>query len=108
MIKHITKSVTQLVRPVLLVALLTIASLVNAAGMLDYLTDTDGKYAGPSVEDNIAKMDTDNSGFADVAEVRDFLALKYGNGYQKGILDRWEIAAAGLSCGTTFAKDLTE
>lgn len=108
MIKHITKSVTQLVRPVLLVALLASASLVNAAEVLGYLADADGKYAGPSVEDNIAKMDANNSGFADVAEVRGLLALKYGNGYQKGILDRWEVAAAGLSCSTSFAKDLTE
>lgn len=101
-------NVTQLVRSTLLVALLTSASLANAVEMLDYLTDADGKYAGPSVEDNIAKMDTDNSGFADVSEVRAYLALKHGEDYQKGILDRWEVAATGLSCGTSFAKELTE
>ncbi|MDE0925755.1 MAG: hypothetical protein OR997_01505 [Methylophilaceae bacterium] len=92
----------------LLLALLMSVSFGHAIEMLDYLTDADGKYAGPSVEDNIAKMDTDHNGFADVAEVRAFLELKHGAGYQKSLLDRWEVAANTTSCGTSFAKELIE
>ncbi|MFW5432240.1 MAG: hypothetical protein ACKE5M_01290 [Methylophilaceae bacterium] len=92
----------------LLLACMTIASTANALDVLDYLTDKDGKYTGPTVEDNVAKMDVDNSGFADVSEVRAFLELKHGKGYQKDLLDRWEVAANGLSCGTSFAKELTD
>ena len=71
----------------LLLALLMSVSFGHAIEMLDYLTDADGKYAGPSVEDNISKMDTDHNGFADVAEVRAFLELKHGAGYQKSLLE---------------------
>ena len=84
------------------------ASLGYAVEILDYLTDDNGKYSGPSVEDNIAIMDTDHNGFADVAEVRAFLALKHGSDYQKALLDRWEIAANTKSCGTSFAKELVK
>ncbi len=99
---------TKLMQSMLLVCLLTSASLSGAIEMLDYLTDVDGKYTGPSVEDNIAKMDTDHNGFADVAEVRAFLEAKHGAGYQKALLDRWEIAANTRSCGTSFAEELVK
>jgi hypothetical protein len=99
---------TKLVQLILLTCLLTSASLTSAVEMLDYLTDADGKYAGPSVEDNIAKMDADNNGFADVAEVRAFLELKHGVGYQKAVLDKWEVMANSKSCGTSFSEELTE
>lgn len=99
---------TKLVKLTLLVCMLMSASLTGAIEMLDYLTDANGKYAGPSVEDNIAKMDTDNSGFADVAEVRAFLEKKHGVGYQKALLDRWETAANTRSCGTSFAEELVK
>jgi hypothetical protein len=85
---------------------MTIASSANALDVLDYLTDKDGKYAGPTVEDNVAKMDTDHNGFADVTEVRAFLALKHGDDYQKAVLDRWEVLANSKSCGTSFAEEL--
>lgn len=99
---------TKQMKLLLLSILLISASSVSAIEMLDYLTDINGKYAGPSVEDNIAKMDTDNNGFADVAEVRAFLELKHGAGYQKALLDRWEVAANSTSCGTSFAKEFTD
>ncbi len=90
--------------------LLLAANAASADDVLGYLTDQDGKaitkYSGPTVEDNIAKMDTDKNGFADVFEVRAFLELKHGKGYEKGLLDRWEAAARGTSCTTPFAKEL--
>ena len=95
--------------------LLSIATLTNAVetaisvdgnSVLDYLTDKDGRYTGPSVEDNVAKMDSDKNGFADVFEVRAFLELKHGKNYQKDLLDKWEASASGKSCSTPFAKDL--
>lgn len=102
------ENMTKLVKLLLPFALFISISSVSAVEMLDFLTDVDGKYAGPSVEENIAKMDTDNNGFADVAEVRAFLELKHGMGYQKALLDRWEVAANTTSCGTSFAKELTD
>ncbi|MDP2230193.1 hypothetical protein [Methylotenera sp.] len=45
-------------------------------------------------------------GFADVYEVRAFLELKHGKGYEKDVLDRMEASAKGKSCSTPFAKDL--
>ncbi len=74
------------------------AVTANAEDMLGYLTDKDGKYAGPTVEDNVAAMDTDKNGFADVTEVRAFLALKNGTDYEKDILDRWQLRSQGRSC----------
>lgn len=74
--------------------------------VLDYLTDKDGKYTGPSVEDNILTMDSDKNGFADVFEVRAFLASIHGKDYQKDLLDKWEASASGKSCSTPFAKEL--
>jgi hypothetical protein len=95
-----------------LIALTTImvtASSAYALDVLNYLTDKEGKYTGPTVEENVAKMDTDNSGFADVMEVRAFLALKHGADSQKAVLNRWEISATSQSCGTTsFVEELSE
>lgn len=82
--------------------------LASAVELLEYLTDKNGQYIGPTVEDNVAKMDTDNNGFADVYEVRAFLELKHGTGYQKAILDKWEVLANSKSCGTSFAEEFTE
>jgi len=81
------------------------ASHVQAESVLDYLTDANGKYVGPSVEDQVALMDKDNNGFADVYEVRAYLESQHGKGYQKALLDRWELSAAGNSCGASFAKE---
>ena len=97
---------------ILLLFVATAASAVELAisaepaSVLDYLTDKDGKYAGPTVEDNILAMDSDKNGFADVFEVRAFLALRHGKDYQKELLDKWEASASGKSCSTPFAKDL--
>ena len=82
------------------------ANQVSGQDVVGYLTDKDGKYTGPSVEENVVNMDTDKNGFADVDEVRAYLQLKHGKDFQKNVLDRWLVAAKGHSCGTSFAKDL--
>lgn len=82
------------------------SAIAEAPSVLDYLTDKDGKYIGPSVEDNILTMDSDKNGFADVFEVRAFLASIHGKDYQKDLLDKWEASASGKSCSTPFAKEL--
>ncbi len=81
------------------------ANASNAEDILDYLTDKDGRYTGPTVEQNVATMDTDKNGFADVLEVRAFLVLKHGKDYQKALLDRWEVRAMGGGCPIPFAKE---
>lgn len=85
--------------------LLFSAHAANAEEILDYLTDKDGRYTGPTVEQNVAAMDTDKNGFADVLEVRAFLVLKHGKDYQKALLDRWEVRAMGGGCPIPFAKE---
>ena len=80
----------------------------SSQDIVGYLTDSNGKYTGPSVEQNVMSMDTDKNGFADVDEVRAFLQKKHGVDYKKNILDRWLVASKGASCGTNFAKDLVD
>jgi len=87
-------------------ALIVWSNAASAEDLLGYLTDKAGNYIGPTVEDNVALMDTDKNGFADVYEVRAFLELKHGKGYEKDLLDKWESSAKGKSCITPFAKDL--
>jgi hypothetical protein len=82
------------------------SATAHAEDVLSYLTDKNGKYIGPTVEENVVKMDTDKNGFADVDEVRAFLQLKHGKDYEKDVLDQWLVASKGHSCGTNFAKDL--
>jgi hypothetical protein len=107
----ILKLITAIIAMVYLLLAATAASAVETAvsnqgiSVLDYLTDADGKYTGPTVEQNVAKMDTDKNGFADVTEVRAFLALKHGSEYQKAVLDRWEVQALGGGCPIPFAKE---
>ena len=79
---------------------------LHAESMLDYLTDSHGKYIGPTVEDQVSLMDKDRNGFADVFEVRAYLEKQHGVGYQKELLDRWEASVSGKSCSTPFAKEL--
>ncbi len=88
------------------VAIVTETAGAETASVLDYLTDKEGKYTGPTVEEKIAKMDTDKNGFADVFEVRAYLVALHGSEYQKDILDKWEASASGKSCSTPFAKEL--
>jgi len=78
--------------------------LAHAEALLGYLTEN--QYNGPSLEDNVVQMDTDKNGFADVFEVRAFLELKHGKGYEKELLDKLEASASGKSCSTPFAKEL--
>ena len=85
---------------------MSVAAIAHADDVLGDLTNKDGAYIGPSLEDNIIAMDTDKNGFADVYEVRAFLELKHGKGYQKEVLDNMEASASGKSCSTPFAKDL--
>ena len=95
--------------PVLIIALIGMSLVVSTAqanDILGYLTNKEGAYIGPSLEDNVVAMDTDKNGFADVYEVRAFLELKHGKGYQKEVLDKMEASASGKSCSTPFAKDL--
>lgn len=85
-------------RTAVVVSLLLNTSIASANDVLAYLTDKEGNYTGPTVEDNVATMDTDKNGFADVFEVRAFLALKNGSDYEKDILDRWQLLSQGKSC----------
>jgi len=94
------------VKLIALFFLLGAATSASAEDVLGYLTDKDGRYAGPTVEDNILAMDSDKNGFADVLEVRAFLEQKHGKGYQKALLDRWELHSKGSSCHAPFVKDL--
>ena len=96
-----------------IIGLLIPAGFVSAAeygvtstgDVLGYLTDKDGKYTGPTVEDNVLVMDADKNGFADVLEVRAFLVLKHGKDYEKALLDRWEVHSLGGGCPVPFAKE---
>lgn len=88
--------------------LLSTVQFAGAVELLDYLTDSNGLYVGPTVEDNVAKMDTDKNGFADVFEVRAFLEQKHGAGYQKAILDKWEVLSNSKSCGMSFAEEFID
>lgn len=105
------KRLLQITAVFLLLAAATAASAVESAvsneraSVLDYLTDKDGRYTGPTDEENILKMDSDKNGFADVTEVRAFLALKHGKDYQKAVLDRWEVQSLGGGCPIPFAKE---
>lgn len=107
----ILKLIAASIATICLLLAATAASAVETAvsndglSVLDYLTDKDGRYTGPTVEQNVAKMDTDKNGFADVTEVRAFLALKHGTEYQKAVLDRWEVQALGGGCPIPFAKE---
>ncbi len=89
-----------------ILASLNVVSVAHAENVLSYLTDKSAAYIGPSLEDNVLAMDTDKNGYADVFEVRAYLELKHGKGYQKEVLDRMEASASSKSCGTTFANDL--
>ena len=100
------KTLNTLIVNVLLAPALVLPLTANAEDLLGYLTDSQGRYVGPTVEDNIKLMDTDKNGFADVFEVRAFLELKHGKGYEKELLDKMEASASGRSCSTPFAKDL--
>ena len=107
----ILKLIAASIAMVCLLLAATAASAVESAvsndslSMLDYLTDKDGKYSGPTVEQNIIKMDTDKNGFADLLEVRAFLASKHGKDYEKALLDRWEVHSLGGGCPIPFAKE---
>lgn len=81
-------------------------SLMANLAIADTLIEKELPYSGPSVEDNIALMDKDKNGFADVHEVRAFLESKHGKDYERVILDRWESASTSKSCGSSFSKSL--
>lgn len=87
-------------------ALALLSLPVHAESALDYFTDANGRYSGPTLEDQVVLMDTDHNGFADVFEVRAYLEKQHGKGYQKELLDKWESSAYGKSCSTPFAKEL--
>ncbi len=89
-----------------LMATALLTTFAQAETVLDHLTDLEGKYSGPTVEDNVAAMDTDKNGFADASEVRAFLELIHGKGYERELLEKFEASLKGTSCGTPFAKNL--
>jgi hypothetical protein len=89
-----------------LTASLLVALHVRADTVLEHLTTAEEKYSGPTVEDNVTTMDTDKNGFADASEVRAFLELKHGKGYQSALLEKFEASVKGASCGTPFANKL--
>lgn len=86
--------------------MLCIISHATAETMLEELTQTHSAYTGPSLEDNVITMDKDKNGFADVFEVRAFLELKHGQGYEKELLDRWILRASGNSCTVPTTNSL--
>ena len=90
----------------MMMGMLLLSMPASAASLLDELIDANGRYIGPTLEDNVLRMDTDKNGFADVFEVRAFLELQHGKGYEKELLDKWEASASGKSCSTPFAKEL--
>jgi len=102
----IAKRIEILLKACIGLSAIVMFNVAAAEDLLGYLTDQSGRYVGPSVEDNIALMDTDKNGFADVFEVRAFLESKHGQGYEKELLDKWESSARGKSCSTPFAKEL--
>ena len=87
----------------MMLSFILVAQVASAEDLLGYLTDANGRYTGPTVEDNILLMDTDKNGFADVLEVRAFLASKHGKDYEKALLDRWEVHSLGGRCPIPFA-----
>lgn len=93
--------------PVVL-ALESSAKLETGERIINALTDSSNRYAGPTVEDQVTLMDTDHNGFADVFEVRAYLELQHGKGYQKELLDKLVRTAERHSCGTSITNELTE
>ena len=97
-------------KPALIVFVIcvTFSALARAEDVISYLTDKNGAYIGPTVEENVIQMDADKNGFADVDEVRAFLQKKHGKDYEKSTLDRWLVASKGHSCSVELSKDLTK
>jgi hypothetical protein len=58
----------------------------------------------PSVADNIRAMDTDHDGQVSVSEIKAYLQKKYGEDYQKELLDLMERRANAKSCGSSFTR----
>lgn len=91
------KTILKLILPLLMLANLVQAETLSSSIVKhDYLT----------VEENIALMDTDKNGFADVMEVRTYLEKTHGAGYEKEKLDFLVSTAKGKSCATPFANAL--
>lgn len=76
---------------------------VLPAVMLTLSSNVVADEATPSVEDNIRAMDTNRDGMVTVHEVRVFLELKNGKGYQQELLDELE-GKTGRSCASPFSK----
>lgn len=101
-----THGLIQSLIQMMLLAATLLCGQAQAETVVEYLTDANGKYAGPTVEDNVAAMDADKNGFADAAEVRAYLEMKHGKGYQQELLEKFAASVSGASCGTPFANKL--
>lgn len=88
------------------IILLVFTQFSYAEKYLQSVAYTDSVYDGPTVEDQVALMDKDSNGFADLYEIRAYLAAQYGQDYQKKILDRWQATAFGSSCSTSLSDEL--
>lgn len=87
-----------------LIASTLLVMQAHAATALDNLTEAEGKYTGSTVEDNVTAMDTDKNGFADASEVRAFLELKHGKGYESTLLEKFAASTSSTSCGSPFTQ----
>ena len=87
-------------------ALLFLCCLSSASVFADNLSSIAEPVNYLTVEQNIALMDKDNNGFADVFEVRAYLEKMHGEGYEKDKLDFLVSTAKGKSCSTPFANSL--
>jgi hypothetical protein len=95
-----------MLKKIFAIILLSLSQVVCAEEKLANLAISNEEYAGPSVATQVALMDKDNNGFADVFEVRAYLELIHGKGYEKPLLDKWAISATAKSCSTSIVKEL--
>jgi hypothetical protein len=95
-----------MLKQICVIIMLLLSQLVCAEDKFTNLANSNEEYAGPSVEAQVALMDKDNNGFADVFEVRAYLELIHGKGYEKPLLDKWTISSTAKSCSTSIVKEL--
>ena len=95
-----------MLKKICVINMLFFSQVVCAEDKLTNLANPNEAYNGPSVAAQVALMDKDNNGLADVFEVRAYLELIHGKGYEKPLLDKWAISATAKSCSTSIVKEL--